>query len=87
MTRQLTIRVDEETGLEIRRVADREGISLNRAVTKLLRRGAGLSEDSRAVDAIGSSLDHLAGTWSDREARQMEAIREDFERIDPEIWS
>jgi hypothetical protein len=52
-----------------------------------LRRGAGLDAPEGQDSArIGSSLDHLAGTWSSEEARAMAEVEADFERVDPELW-
>lgn len=85
---QLTIRgFDEQLEKEIRRVAEREGLSLNQAVLRLLRRGAGIGEERPPhADRIGDSLDHLAGTWSDAEARAMAEVEGSFEQIDAELW-
>lgn len=86
--KQLTIRgFDAELESEIRRLASRQRLSLNQAVISLLRRGAGLdaTEDEGSA-RVGSSLDHLAGTWSNEEARAMAEVEADFERIDAEIW-
>ncbi len=86
--KQLTIRgFDKEVEREIRELAAREGISLNRAAIRLLRRGAGLGETDSGHNLIGSSLDHLAGTWSEAEALLIAGVEEDFERIDLELWS
>ena len=84
---QLTIRgFDKHLEGEIRRLAVRESISLNKAVLRLLRRGAGIDEPGLDENVVGSSLDHLAGTWSDGEAALMRSVEADFERIDPELW-
>lgn len=69
----------------IRRLANRDGTSLNRAAVKLLRRGAGL-ERGRGRDTVGSSLDHLIGTWSDAEVDGMERALRHFENIDEAMW-
>ena len=69
----------------IRRLANRDGTSLNRAAVKLLRRGAGL-EDRPGPDRVGSSLDHLIGTWSAAEADEMERALRHFETIDEAMW-
>ena len=59
---QLTVRgFDGDLGEVLSRLAKREGISLNQAAVKLLRKGAGLPEDEPAPDKVGSSLDHLTG--------------------------
>lgn len=84
--RQLTIRgFDEDLAREIRQLAAKEGISLNKAVLRLLRLGVGNSEPD-ARDVIGSSLDHLAGTWGDEDVRELEDVEQDFERIDALAW-
>ena len=82
--KQLTIRgFDTELEKRIREVAEKEGTSLNKAALKFLRRGAGLSKRNESSVRIGSFLDHLAGTWSEEEARVLEEVTRDFERIDP----
>ena len=84
---QLTIRgFDEALERRIRQLASREGISLNRAVLKLLRRGAGLGESNDKPEIVGDSLDHLIGTWTAEEAAEMGRALEDFSRIDEERW-
>ena len=84
---QLTIRgFDEELERRVRQLASREGISLNRAVMRLLRRGAGLGERKDAPETVGDSLDHLIGTWAVEEAAEINRALEDFSRIDEEMW-
>ena len=84
---QLTIRgLDEELERRIRQLAGREGISLNRAVLRLLRRGAGLGESNDKPEIVGDSLDHLIGTWTAEEAAEIDRSLEDFSRIDEETW-
>ena len=84
---QLTIRgFDEELDKRIRELARKEGISLNRAALRLMRRGAGLGESARDQYVVGSTLDDLIGTWSDEDAREfMEAV-DIFEQIDESMW-
>ena len=80
--KQLTVRgFGDELAKAIRRLANRDGTSLNRAAVKLMRRGAGL-EDGQGPDAVGSSLDNLIGTWSRAEADEMERALRHFETID-----
>ena len=87
---QLTIRgFDDELARRIRQLASlasREGISLNRAVLKFLRRGAGLGERKGGSDTVGSSLDHLIGTWTHQEAVEMERALEDLSYVDEAKW-
>ena len=84
---QLTIRgFEEELVLRIKKLARSEGISLNQAVLRLLRKGAGLSERKQPPDVVGSSLDHFIGTWSSEEAEEIERAIADFEEIDETMW-
>lgn len=84
---QLTIRgFDDELAASIRRLANRDGVSLNQAVLKLLRRGAGLGGRKDGADTVGSSLDHLIGTWSPEEADEMTRALADFAEIDEPMW-
>jgi len=84
--KQLTIRgLGDDLTRAIRRLANRDGTSLNRAAVKLLRRGAGLDR-GRGRDTVGSSLDHLIGTWSDEQAHEVEQALRHFETIDEAMW-
>lgn len=85
--RQLTIRgFGPELERHIRNVANREGISLNQAVIRLLRKGTGLEEVGEDAHSIGSALDDLIGTWSDEEAGEFDRAVSDFDAIDEEMW-
>ena len=83
---QLTLRgLGPRLQRELRDLARREGVSLNKAALRLLSKGAGL--DARDEDGrIGHSLDHLIGTWTDRETDALlESIRS-CEQVDAELW-
>lgn len=85
--RQLTVRgFGDDVERRLRALARAEGVSLNEAVLRLLRRGAGL-HTPRAEDVIGDALDHLAGTWSEADLREFgEAIRV-TEEVDAGFWT
>jgi hypothetical protein len=83
---QLTLRgLDPRLRREISELARRERISLNKAAVRLLERGAGIGRTD-ASDRIGSSLDHLIGTWSDAEATAFLDSIKSCEQIDAELW-
>ncbi len=85
--KQLTVRVsDGELSASIRRLASREGISMNRAALKLLRKGAILTDLEVRSDTVGTSLDHLIGTWTAKQADEMDSALEEFETIDESAW-
>ena len=84
---QLTVRgFDDELAERIQRLAKLDGTSLNQAALKLLRKGAGLADPGQGPDTVGSSLDHLIGTWSDDEAAELDAALEELEVIDEAAW-
>ena len=84
---QLTVRgFDDELAERIQRLAKRDGTSLNQAALKLLRKGAGLADPNQGSDTVGSSLDHLIGSWSEDEAAELDAALEEFEVIDEAAW-
>ena len=85
--KQLTVRgFDEELSASLRRLAEREGTSLNQAALKLLRKGAGLADEARGTDIIGSALDHLIGTWTRTESDEMDSALREFETVDESAW-
>lgn len=84
--RQITIRLtDEALQQAVEETARREDISLNKAVVRLLRRGAGLDPEPATI--IGNSLDHLFGTWTEEEYQEFVEATRIFEEIDPDAWS
>ena len=85
---QLTVRgFDDELSAIMRRLAQREGISLNQAALRLLRKGAGLTDSKGNPNAIGTSLDDLFGVWSRDEADSFDAALEVFEAVDESAWT
>lgn len=84
---QLTVRgFDAELERRLRLEARKDGLSLNQAALRLLRRGAGLEMGSGRQGAVGASLDGLIGTWSEDDARSVQAATAVFERLDEEFW-
>lgn len=86
MVQQLTVRYDEKLAREIEELARREGISLNQAAVRLLRKGARLDEPEPARASIGDSLDWFIGAWSEEQARELEESIADFERVEEDLW-
>lgn len=85
-TSQLTLRgLDRRLQREIRELARREGLSLNKAAVRLLEKGAGIRPPA-GIDTIGNSLDHLIGTWSEGDAEEFLESIESCEQVDEELW-
>ena len=84
---QLTVRgFDQALINRIRRLANQDGISLNQAVLKLLRRGAGIGAPQGGRSVVGTSLDHLIGTWTRDEAEALDRALADLAEIDESMW-
>jgi hypothetical protein len=85
--RQLTIRgFDPELSRRVRDLARREGISLNKAALRLLRRGAGIEAESVPANVIGDSLDRFIGTMTAAEEKALLDSIRSCEEIDAEMW-
>lgn len=85
---QLTIRgFDRQLEKRLRELAAERQISLNRAALALMRKGAGLSEPSKAGKEVGSALDSFIGVWSEEDEAEFLKALEPLEQIDPELWS
>ncbi len=67
----------------IQQRADAEGLSLDRAVLRLLEEATG--KPSTGQEGY-HDLDHLAGTWSSEEAGVFDRALAEQRGIDPEIW-
>ena len=70
----------------IRRLVRQENTSLNEAVFMLLRKGAGPTEDDGGANTVGSSLDHLIGSWIPEEAYELDSALMEFESTDESAW-
>lgn len=78
---QLTLRgFDAELERELRRTAKRDGLSLNQAALKLLRRGAGLS--SNVSRPIGAALDGFVGSLTEEDAAEVERTVRQADKAD-----
>ena len=85
--KQITVRgFEDELADRIRGLAKQDGTSLNQVALKLLRKGAELADPGQGPDTVGSSLDHLIGSWSDDAAAELDAALEEFEVIDEAAW-
>lgn len=85
--KQLSLRgFDPELEARIRELAEKEGISLNRATMRLLRFGAGLEDNGKRGTTVGDSLDHLIGKWSAEEEKEFLRSIEPLEQIDRSFW-
>lgn len=81
----MTIRgFDDQTIKALREKAKQEGMSVNAAIVKLVQEELGLKKKKRIV--VYNDLDHLAGTWDEKEYKEFQKRIKDFERIDETMW-
>lgn len=81
----MTIRgLDDLTVKALREKAKKEGSSVNAALVKLLQEDLGIKKKKRTV--IYNDLDHLAGTWSDKDYNEFLQATADFAMIDEDVW-
>ncbi|HMK44565.1 MAG TPA: hypothetical protein VK445_10555 [Dissulfurispiraceae bacterium] len=81
----MTIRgLDDSTVKALRRRAERDGTSVNTVTVRLLQESLGIRKKKRTVQY--DDLDHLAGTWSEKDYREFQKNIADFETIDPAMW-
>jgi plasmid stability protein len=77
--------LDDPLDKRIRERAQREGLSLNRTIKKLLAESLGLRPDSE--EARRRDFLDLFGTWSQGDVREFMDRIAAFEKIDEEDWA
>ncbi len=81
----MTIRgLDDLTVKALKEKAKKEGSSVNAALVKLLQEALGIKKKKRTV--VYNDLDHLAGTWSDKDFEEFLQATADFDKIDENMW-
>ena len=81
----MTIRgLDDLTITALKEKAKKEGSSVNAALVKLLQEELGIKKKKRTV--VFNDLDHLAGTWSDKDYKEFLQATADFAKIDENLW-
>jgi hypothetical protein len=85
-SKQLTLRgLGGPLEREIRDLARRERISLNKAALRLLEKAVGVGERTDA-DRIGRSLDRFIGTWTDDQADELLDSIRSCGQVDRDLW-
>ena len=80
---QITLRqLPEKLDREIRKLAKKSDMSLNRTIIALLHKALNIPEQSNKK----RDLSDLAGRWSEGEAEEFETNIKLFEEIDPQMW-
>ena len=81
----ITIRgIDNEVAKTLKERAKKEGVSVNSIVLRIVKESLGLKKKRRTV--IYNDLDHLAGTWGEKDYAEFQNKVADFEKIDENVW-
>ena len=83
--KSLSLRIhDDELARRLEQESRRTGTSINSLILQALRSFLGLPGQETA--GVHGDLDHLAGTWSEEDAREFSRAVEGFGSIDAERW-
>jgi len=81
----MTLRgIDESIAAALKEKARKEGTSVNALMLRVLKASLGIEKKQRG--AVYDDLDHLAGTWSKKDAAEFERATAVFETVDEEMW-
>jgi plasmid stability protein len=81
----MTLRgVDETIAGALKEKARREDTSVNAVMLRILKESLGIEKKKRTI--VYNDLDHLAGTWSARDAAEFESATAVFEKVDEDMW-
>ena len=76
--------IPEDLSENLRKLSQKEGISLNKTVLKLLEDSVGIKKKRRLN--LYRDLDDLAGTWSRKDEKEFKDKIHFFEMIDKDLW-
>ena len=81
----MTVRgIDTEVAKLLKDQANSEGISVNALLLKMVKESLGIEKKKRTK--IYHDLDHLAGTWSEKDLKEFQKNVEDLEKVDKKLW-
>ena len=81
----MTVRgIDTEVAKLLKDQANSEGTSVNALLLKMVKESLGIEKKRRTK--IYHDLDHLAGTWSEKDLKEFQKNVEYLEKVDKELW-
>ncbi|MFH7327122.1 hypothetical protein [Desulfurivibrio sp. C05AmB] len=81
----ITLRgVDPQLAQSLKERAKQENSSVNALLLTIIKESLGLEKKQRRKRY--NDLDHLAGTWSERDAAEFEQAISSFETVDENLW-
>lgn len=82
----ITIRgLAPEVSEKLKSVASKQDKSINQFVIEMIKRNLGLEKELRYSREY-NDLDHLFGSWDQKEYQRIQKKIDSERRIDPEIW-
>jgi hypothetical protein len=69
----------------LKKEATKQKISVNSLILQIIEQGIGVKHLAKKV--VFHDLDHLAGTWSDKDKKDFDDNIKSFENIDKELWT
>jgi hypothetical protein len=78
-------KLDERIAKRLRDEARRQDTSVNRILVRLITENVGRAA-ARRRSRVYRDLDHLAGTWTQAEARAVERRLKAQRNVDPDLW-
>jgi len=76
--------LDENLDRAIRSLAEREGLSMNKTIKKVLRSALGLDDQGKATRR--EQFTDLFGTWTKQDLVEFQENTADFSQIDSSDW-
>jgi hypothetical protein len=67
----------------LRREATKQKLSINSLILQIIEQGLGIAHPTKK--AVFHDLDHLAGTWSNKDKKAFDDNIKSFENIDKEL--
>jgi hypothetical protein len=77
--------LDDAAVLRIKEQAQREGISMNALMVRLLETSAG-TRAARGAPMVYDELDALAGSWTAAQVSSFGRLTAAFSEVDPALW-
>ena len=76
--------LDERLDRTIRSLADKEGLSINKTIKKVLRSALGLDDQGKTTRR--EQFTDLFGTWTKQDLADFQENTADFSQVDPSDW-
>lgn len=71
--------------LLLKREATKQKVSINSLILQIIEQRLGIAQPTKKT--IFHDLDHLAGTWSNKDKKVFDDKIKSFEKIDKDLWS